>query len=302
MMIAIPSGLQIFCWLATLWAGRPRLATPLLFVLGFVAIFVLGGLTGVMLAAAPFDLQAHDTFFVVAHFHYVLIGGAVFPLFGAFFFWFPKMTGRLLNERAGRWTFWLLFAGFNVTFFPMHVLGLRGMPRRVYTYPPGLGWDVLNLVSTAGALVMAVAVLTFVTNMTVSLRRGPLAGRNPWGADTLEWSTPSPPPAYNFVRLPTVSGREPLWTQTTDQPIVTGLRSERREILVTRLLDAEPDHRQILDGPSIWPLLTALAAGIGLVVTIFTPWGVVVGAVLCFATLTGWFWPWQTTLRSAVEK
>jgi cytochrome c oxidase subunit 1 len=300
MTIAIPSGLQIFCWLATLWTGRPRLATPLLFVLGFLAIFVLGGLTGVMLAAAPFDLQAHDTFFVVAHFHYVLIGGAVFPLFGALFFWFPKMTGRMLHERAGRWTFWLLFVGFNLTFFPMHVLGLRGMPRRVYTYPPGLGLETLNLVSTAGALAMALAVLIFALNAAVSLRGGRLAGRNPWGADTLEWATLSPPPPYNFLRLPTVSGREPLWTQTTDQPIVTGLRSELREVLVTRLLDAEPDHRQVLDGPSIWPLLTALAGGIGLTVTIFTPWGVVLGAALTLVTLAGWFWPHRKTLRAEV--
>jgi cytochrome c oxidase subunit I+III len=298
--IAIPSGLQIFCWLATLWTGRPRLATPLLFVLGFVAVFVLGGLTGVMLAAAPFDLQAHDTFFVVAHFHHVLIGGAVFPLFGALFFWFPKMTGRMLDERAGRWTFWLLFAGFNLTFFPMHLLGLRGMPRRVYTYPPGLGLDTLNLVSTAGALTMALGVLIFLVNAAVSLRGGPLAGRNPWGADTLEWATLSPPPPYNFLRLPTVNGREPLWSQTPDQPIVTGLRSELREVLVTRLLDAEPDHRQVLDGPSIWPALTALAAGIGLTVTIFTPWGVVLGAALTLVTLAGWFWPHRETLRSEV--
>ena len=301
MLIAIPSGVQIFCWLATLWAGRPRLATPLLFVLGFVAIFVLGGLTGVMLAAAPFDLQAHDTFFVVAHFHYVLIGGAVFPLLGALLFWFPKMTGRLPSQRAGRVAFWLLFAGFNLTFFPMHVLGLRGMPRRVYTYPPGLGWDTLNAASTAGALLMAAAVLIFVGHLAVSLRRGPLAGRDPWGADTLEWATLSPPPPYNFLHLPTVSGREPLWTAAPEQPIVTGLAPERREVLVTRLVDAEPDHRQTLDGPSIWPFLTAVAAAIGLVVTIFTPWGMVVGAVLTFVALTGWFWPHGSTLRSAVE-
>ena len=141
MMIAIPSGVQIFCWIATLWDGRPVFRTPLLFVLGFIVIFVLGGLTGVMLASVPLDLQVHDTYFVVAHFHYVLIGGAVFPLFGGFYYWFPKITGRMLNETAGKWHFWLFFIGFNVTFFPMHILGLRGMPRRVYTYPAGLGWD-----------------------------------------------------------------------------------------------------------------------------------------------------------------
>ena len=155
MMIAIPSGVQIFCWIATLWDGRPVLRTPLLFVLGFIVIFVLGGLTGVMLASVPLDLQVHDTYFVVAHFHYVLIGGAVFPLFAGFYYWFPKITGRMLDETAGKWQFWLFFIGFNVTFFPMHILGLHGMPRRVYTYPAGLGWDTLNLIASLGAAAIA---------------------------------------------------------------------------------------------------------------------------------------------------
>ncbi len=155
MTIAIPSGIQIFCWIATLWAGRPQFRTPLLFVVGFVVIFVLGGMTGVMVASVPLDLQVHDTYFVVAHFHYVLIGGAIFPLFGGFYYWFPKVTGRMLSERLGAWQFWLFFTGFNLAFFPMHLLGLGGMPRRVYTYPMGLGWDGLNLLSTAGALVIA---------------------------------------------------------------------------------------------------------------------------------------------------
>ncbi len=291
MMIAIPTGVQIFCWLATLWGGRPRLRLPLLWVLGFVAVFMVGGLTGVMLAAVPLDLQAHDTFFVVAHLHYVLVGGSVFPLFGALYFWFPKMTGRMLGERAGRWHFGLFFVGFNLTFFPMHVLGLRGMPRRVYTYQPGLGWETLNLLATAGAAVIAVSMVVFVVNVAASRRRGPRAGPNPWEADTLEWATSSPPPSYNFFHLPTVGGRYALWTRTPDQPIVVGLRGDRREILVTRLLDAEPDHRQELDGPTFWPFLTALAAAVGIGLAIFTPWGVVVGGVLTLVTLTGWFWP-----------
>ncbi|MBP2310601.1 cytochrome c oxidase subunit I [Azospirillum melinis] len=165
MTIAIPSGIQIFCWIATLWDGRPRFATPLLFVIGFIVVFVLGGLSGIMLASVPLDSQAHDTYFVVAHFHYVLIGGAVFPLFGAVYYWFPKFTGRMLSERAGAWNFWLFFIGFNLTFFPMHILGLIGMPRRVYSYPAGMGWDGPNLLASAGAVILAAGVATFLGNV-----------------------------------------------------------------------------------------------------------------------------------------
>jgi cytochrome c oxidase subunit I+III len=165
MMIAIPSGIQVFCWIATLWSGRLRMRTPLLFVLGFVALFVLGGLTGVMLAAIPLDWQVHDTFFVVAHFHYVLIGGAIFPLFGGIYYWFPKATGRLLSERLGRWNFWTMFIGFNLTFFPMHQLGLHGMPRRIYTYAVDTGWGVLNGIASLGAAIIAISVLIFLWNV-----------------------------------------------------------------------------------------------------------------------------------------
>jgi cytochrome c oxidase subunit I+III len=179
MMIAIPSGLQIFAWIATLWDGKPRFRTPLLFVIGFIVIFVLGGLTGVMLAAVPLDLQVHDTYFVVAHFHYVLIGGAVFPLFGAIYFWFPKVTGRMLDERAGVWNFWTFFVGFNVTFFPMHLLGMIGMPRRIYTYKSGLGWDLWNLIASLGSVLIAFSMIIFLVNVVISLRRGRVAGDNP---------------------------------------------------------------------------------------------------------------------------
>jgi heme/copper-type cytochrome/quinol oxidase subunit 1 len=264
---------------------------PLLFVLGFFFVFVAGGLTGVMLAAVPLDLQVHDTFFVVAHFHYVLIGGAVFPLLAGLTFWFPKMTGRMLSERVGRWSFWLTFVGFNVTFFPMHVLGLRGMPRRVYTYLPESGWGTLNLVSSVGAFVLGVGVLLFVANVAGSLRRGAVAGDDPWAADTLEWSTSSPPPAYNYVDLPTVSGRHPLWERAPDQPVVTGLRTDLRDVLITTALDAEPDHRHHLDGPTYWPVCLAISATIALIGAIFTPWAIVVGGVLCLVALGGWFWP-----------
>jgi cytochrome c oxidase subunit I+III len=289
MMIAIPSGVQIFCWIATLWSGRLNLKTPLLFVMGFFAIFVLGGLTGVMLASVPLDLQIHDTFFVVAHLHYVLIGGAVFPLFGAFYYWFPKWTGRLLNERAGHWNFWLMFVGFNLVFFPMHQFGLKGMPRRVYTYLPETGWGSLNLLASIGAGILAVGVLVFIVNVFWSRLAGIVAEANPWGGDTLEWSVSSPPPDYNFFNIPVVQGRYALWSMTENTPIVRGLSSKKRETLVTSVLDAEPELRFEIPGPSIWPFLLALATAETFIVGIFTPWAFPVGAVLAFAVFTAWF-------------
>ena len=291
MMITIPSGIQIFCWIATIWAGRPRFGVPFLFVLGFVVIFVIGGVTGVMVASVAFDQQVHDSYFVVAHFHYVLIGGAVFPLLGAFYYWFPKITGRMLSERLGRWNFWLLFVGVNLTFFPMHQLGLEGMPRRVYTYLAGTGWGPLNLLATIGAVLVVVGVLLFVINVAVSLRRGALAGDDPWGADTLEWATSSPPPPYNFAHIPVVEGRAPLWEQPGELPAVSGLRTDVRDVLVTTLLDARPDSLHRHPPPTIWPLLTAIATTILFVTLIFTPWGAVIGTPLLLLTLLGWGWP-----------
>jgi cytochrome c oxidase subunit 1 len=213
MAIAIPSGVQIFCWLASLWRGRPRLEVPLLFVLGFIAIFVLGGLTGVMLASVPVDLQVHDTYFVVAHFHYVLIGGLIFSIFGGLHFWFPKLTGRFMNDSVGKIQFWLFFIGFNLTFMPQHWIGLLGMPRRIFTYSADLGVTGLNQLSTAGVFVQIVAVLLLFGNVLWSWRRGARAGTNPWGAATLEWATTSPPAEHNFNRIPTVHTREPLWLE-----------------------------------------------------------------------------------------
>jgi cytochrome c oxidase subunit 1 len=291
MLIAIPSGVQIFCWTATIWGGRISLKTPVLFVLGFIFIFVMGGLTGVMQASVPVDLQLHDTFFVVAHFHYVLIGGAVFPLFGAFYYWFPKFTGRMLGERLGKLNFWLMFIGFNVAFFPMHILGLQGMPRRVYTYLPGTGWGNLNLLATAGGVILAIGVLAFIINALWSLRGGEVAGSDPWNADTLEWATASPPPNYNFFRLPVVQGREALWARGEDAPVVTGLRSDCREVLITKTMDAEPDNKLILPGPNVGPLLMALAATATFIGSIFTPWALPAGMGLAFVALLVWGWP-----------
>jgi len=289
MMIAIPSGVQIFCWIATLWGGKLNIKTPLLFVLGFFAIFILGGLTGVMLASVPLDLQIHDTFFVVAHLHYVLIGGSVFPLFGALYYWFPKWTGRMLSEWAGRWNFWLMFIGFNLVFFPMHQLGLNGMPRRVYTYLPETGWGTLNLIASIGALVLGSGVLVFLANVIWARRAGVVAGDNPWAADSLEWSIPSPPPNYNFHNIPMVQGRYPIWQATEDAPVVRGLSSNKREALVTSVMDAQPELRFDIPGPSIWPVMVALGAAAALIPGIFTPWAFLVGAILTGAALVCWF-------------
>ncbi len=260
MVISIPSGIQIFSGLATLWHGKLNLKVPLLYVLGFIFTFVIGGISGVMVASVPFDLQAQDSYFVVAHLHYVLIGGSVFPLLGALYYWFPKMTGRMLNERLGQWNFWLTIIGFNVTFFPMHLAGLYGMPRRVYTYLPGLGWDIPNLISTIGAYILGIGLLLFVINIFNTLRRGQPAPDNPWGAGSLEWATASPPQPYNFARLPVVESRYPLWdTPAAVDNYVFEENLERRETLGSTTLDAEPEMRVILAGDSIIPFLAALA-------------------------------------------
>jgi cytochrome c oxidase subunit 1 len=304
LMIVIPTGVQFFCWLTTLATGKLWLKTPLLWVFGFFFVFLIGGLSGVMLASVPVDWQVHDTFFVVAHLHYVVIGGAMFPLFGAMYYWFPKITGRMMSERLGHVNFWLFFIGFNLTFFPMHLLGLGGMTRRVYTYLPQMQWDNMNLLATVGAMLMGLGFLVFLANVVVSRRTGAVAGPNPWQAGSLEWATASPPPPYNFLDLPTVGGREPLWENPPDQPVVTGIRDDIREVLVTRPLDAEPDHRDLFPAPTIWPFLAAIATTILFVWSIFSPWGIVWGAIPLTITLIGWFWPSkrETQIRREEEK
>jgi cytochrome c oxidase subunit 1/cytochrome c oxidase subunit I+III len=212
MAIAVPTGVKIFNWTATLYQGRLRFTTSMLFALGFLAMFTIGGLSGVAFAAAPIDWQLTDSYFVVAHFHYVLFGGTAFGVFAGVYYWFPKITGRMLSERTGRLHFWLTFIGFNLTFMIQHVLGMYGMPRRVFTYPPLPGWETMNMLSTIGAFVLAFAVLVFLVNVMVSLRSGEIAGDNPWNAWSLEWATTSPPPPENFSKgVPPVRGRRPLW-------------------------------------------------------------------------------------------
>jgi cytochrome c oxidase subunit I len=291
MSVAIPTGLQIFCWLATMWDGRPRFQVPMLYVVGFIVTFVIGGLSGVIIAAVPLDLQLHDTYFIVAHFHYVLIGGAVFPLLGALTYWFPKMTGRMMSETLGKISFWLIFLGFQLAFFPMHFAGLLGMPRRVYTYPAGLGLELPNLLSTIGAFVVATAVLLFVINAVESLFRGAIASDNPWDAAGLEWATSSPPPTYNFEHIPVVESRTPLWDAAGELPVVTGLRVDEKELLLTTVVAAIPDLREPVPQPSVWPFISAIATAVLFIASIFSPWAVLFGAVPVGIALTAWFWP-----------
>ncbi len=304
LMIAVASGVQVFAWIATLWGARPaRVETPLLFVLGFLVLFVLGGMTGVMVAVVPFDLQVHDTYFVVAHFHYVLFGGVVFPIFAGIAYWLPKAAGRLLDARAGRVSFWLIFAGFNLTFFPMHVMGLLGLPRRVYTYPAELGLGLHNLVATGGSFLLALGVAAFFGAVAHALRRGQPAGDDPWGGEALEWSVPSPLPPYTHRRPPIVRGGQPMWGRPGPHAL-TGAPGEAaalaldgrpigwRATLSTDPLTGAPQAIQWLSGPTIEPFVAAvglLLAGVGMVAKLYPL--ALLGALLWAGATARWLLP-----------
>ncbi len=301
--VVIPTGIQIFAFLATLMAGRVRMTLPMLWISGALAIFTMGGLTGVMLALAPFDFQAHDTYFIVAHLHYTLFGGMVFPVIAGVYYFYPFFRKKLLSDRLGKWAFWLIFSGFNLTFLPMHLTGLRGMPRRVYTYPTGLGWDWLNLISTLGAFVVAAGFAVFVLDLLRPKSGQPQIPRNPWNAGTLEWSHDIPEEAWGVRSIPHVTTRYPLWDQPqmvarmdAGRYYLPDAPGARRETLVTSVIDAEPVQVQRVTGPT-W--ITHLAAGFTGGAFIFPTFHIYWPAILCGAAAVGCilWWLWTATAR-----
>jgi cytochrome c oxidase subunit 1 len=290
MIIAVPTGIKIFNWLGTMWRGAIRLTTPMLMAIGFVTMFVIGGLSGVTHAVVPSDYQQTDTYYIVAHFHYVLFGGAIFGLFSGIYYWFPKFTGKMLSERLGKLHFWLMLIGFNLTFGPMHILGLQGMPRRQYFFSPGMGWDTWNMVVSIGSFIIAVSVAVFMVNTVRTLARGKQAEADPWDARTLEWTTSSPPAPHNFDEIPTVHARDEFWHRKYSEdtagrpiPVVAGASDEHPDGG-----HEEGGHAIHLPGPSYWPLVAAL--GIPLIgYGLMFHWAFAAAGVLALLTgLYGW--------------
>jgi cytochrome c oxidase subunit 1/cytochrome c oxidase subunit I+III len=298
LVIALPSGVQVFSWLATIWTGRPVFKTAFLFFAGFVVLFVIGGVSGFMTGSVPVDWQLTDTYWIVAHIHYVLIGINLFPVVGAIYMWFPKMTGRMLDERLGRWNFWTMFIGFNLAFFPMHITGLLGMPRRIYTYPEGMGWDWLNLITTVGAFILAFGILLLFINVLVSRRHGVIAGPNPWDAGTLEWSTPSPPPPYNFAVIPSVASRHPLWDERLKEADGRTVLSRGpildhgHETFGVTALDGEPEVILKMPEDTYVPVMLAFCIAVFFTGLLVHLWGLAAAGLIVgiFATLW-WMWP-----------
>ncbi|MEX0732811.1 MAG: cytochrome c oxidase subunit I [Aquisalimonadaceae bacterium] len=298
LLVAIPTTIQFYAWIATLWAGRPALRLPMLYLFGFLVIFVLGGLTGVMVAVVPFDWQVHDTHFVVAHLHYVLIGGLVFPLLAGAYYWMPHVTGRMPSELLGRWGFWLIFIGFNVTFFVMHLTGLLGMPRRVYTYPEGLGWEWPNLISSIGGFIMSAGFALFIVDLLLHGRYGRRSQPNPWGAGTLEWAMAIPPPSYNVISQPWIGSRHPLQDQPNlEQEMARGEHllgtpsPGHRETLGVSAISGDPEYVIRLPGPSWLPLLSGLAMAIFFLAFLAKLyWFSLAGLLLALAVMLRWAW------------
>jgi cytochrome c oxidase subunit 1 len=262
MFIAVPTGVKIFNWMGTMWGGKIRLTTPMLMAIGFITMFIIGGLSGVTHSIVPTDYQQTDTYYIVAHLHYVLFGGAIFGLFGGIYYWWPKLTGKLLGERLGKTQFVLMLIGFNLTFAPMHILGMQGMPRRYYRYPAGQGFEFWNFAETIGAFIIALSVLTFIGNVLLTRRRGKPSGDDPWDARTIEWSIPSPVPHYNFLEIPVVHERDDFWHKKYSEdesgkavPVVAGGEQAVEEEHGEHAEHAEPH----MPKPSYWPLVASLA-------------------------------------------
>jgi cytochrome c oxidase subunit I len=297
-IITIPSAVAVFAWTATIWTGRPVITTAFLFFSSMIVLFVIGGVSGFMTASVPVDWQLTDTYFVVAHIHYVLIGINLFPVVGAIYYWFPKMSGRMLDERLGRWNFWTMFLGFNLGFLPMHLTGLLGMPRRIYTYPDHMGWDALNMITTVGSFVLAVGVLLLLVNIAVSLRKGRPAGPNPWDAPTLEWAVSSPPPPYNFAVIPRVATRHPLWEDRLGEgedrtETVRGMvLDEEKEIVSTTSLDADPEAILKMPKDTLSPFILTAGMSLGFVGLLVHGWWLAgAGLLVTAAALVVWLWP-----------
>lgn len=303
LLVVVPTAVQVFSWLATLLTGRPRLSTPMLYVYGFFFVFVLGGLTGVMVAIVPFDWQAHDTHFVVAHLHYVLIGGFVFPVLAGAYHWFAQATGRQCPSNVSIAAFALIFGGFNLTFLPMHLTGLLGMPRRVHAYAPEFGWDALNLASSLGGFVLAIGFALVILEILHGALFGDRTPRNPWKAGTLEWAMPTPAPSYNFASLPVVDGREPLAADpdlalrlAAGEGLLGEPRNGWRETLAVEPIDAAPQQVVLLPGPTFVPLYTALATGLFFVSFLFGAYWLSALAVPLILACA-WAWLWSSGLR-----
>lgn len=302
-LVAVPTAVQIFAWLGTLWSGRPELKLPMLYLIGFFIVFVLGGLTGVMLAMVPFDAQAHDTAFVTAHLHYVLVGGFVFPMLAAAYYWLPHITGRRRVMRIGEAAFWLIFIGFNMTFFLMHLTGLLGMPRRIDTYPDGMGWTLLNLLSSVGSFVQAFGFALFLIDVVLQIRVGRRDTRDPWKAQTLEWAMPTPAPDYNFASIATVSDREPLATipdlglrLARGEGMLAAVRNGWRETIAVDMTTGTPDHVAILPGNSWLPIATAATLG-GFFLSMLAGLYIVAPLFLPVVAWLGWRWAWTNGRR-----